>query len=213
MIFNNNIYDASSIDWDKINKLAQRVAKETKAPCSEIEMEVEEAKERKVSYGFLYLQRRVEFYKEKTKKRIADCWILQSRSFYKSETDKNRSRHEESHQYYYCLHKDGYLFTRTTIEYLEIDSSNWSAHTYNDYPGDSRMIDYDVQNMDHEVEYSERVEPRLSIVNHSFSRDKLIVSKKGDGITILLNKLLEKNIPIKKDVSQGTDLQAQNSIG
>jgi hypothetical protein len=197
MEFDRNIYDTSNIDWNKINALAKRVAKETKAPRFEHDVTILETKERTVSCGFLNLQRRVETYQEKTAIHIVeDYWVLEQRIYW-SEEQKNDLIITEKDCNNYCLRSNGALFFCTDgLEEVAFYKTGGSYYNKKGGSEERAMNDEDVTLLDFWALHRDFDETNLVLRDSRQCSEeiKFNYQTKGEGIIKLLNDLLAKKI-------------------
>lgn len=186
------IYIESQIDRKTINEYAAYAAANTKKPRATREETIDVTKERQVNFGPFGMFSKTEKYTEKAKKYIKeDFWVLDTKTFFKSETEQDKSICEESEQYHCCLHKDGHLFHRTNKERVYVDSKDWSCYVTNEIPANRDLTDSDIINLDYEVKYAYISEPRLKINNFCNPSNNLLHAKKGDGLLALIGNLID----------------------
>jgi len=186
-----DIYNESALDRVSIHDHAIYASKNTAKPFSSHEEIVDIAKERDVKFGPFGLFSKTEKYIEKNRIQVPDdFWVLESRFFYKRETNGS-DEFEECHSYKYCLHKDGHLFHRTEVENTFIYRKEGRAGTTKDKPDDRKLTDHDIMTLDYSPKYISSDDGKGEVIHGDWNRGDLLYKKKGEGLIAFIDKLLE----------------------
>ncbi|MFD5269490.1 hypothetical protein [Streptomyces sp. NPDC058335] len=186
-------YEQSELDWNRLRRYAQKVARETRAPRGTRQVVERSERVRQVRSGPFGLFTRQETYTVDVPRTETDeFWVLQTRSWHKKERGQGNQADEDLTELYdYCLTVKGGLTVRVTSE---TDAFFKGALTFSDRTTSERpMTADDVMLFDFEPERYYREKGRFTIeTNRDPDRRQLKHHAKGVGLSLALKQLHQR---------------------
>ena len=185
-------YRASSIDWRRLRKYAERVARETKAPRATTTVNGFESVD-EIRRGFFGRTRTVQVATPFSREERLDYWVLDSRFIRKTWRLDARNTTAAYERYEYCLRGDGRLVVRGET-YDEFEGPRFNLYyqegTHSNSEGD--FTDRDVELFDFERGYLESTRTYPHVHTDNIPGRRRIAHNRGVGLSLRLKKLLEQ---------------------
>ncbi|MBH5135539.1 hypothetical protein I3J14_36525 [Streptomyces sp. HB-N217] len=183
-------YERSELDWTRLRRYAERVARETRAPRRTRQVVERSERTRQVRSGPFGLFTRQETYTvDVPRTETDDFWVLQSRSWHKKERGHgNQADEDQSAWYEYCLTVQGGLVVRVTseTEVFPKGAPMFSDRTTSDRP----MTAEDVALFDFEALRYHREEGRVTVeTDRDPDHKRLRHHARGVGLSLALKRL------------------------
>lgn len=186
-------YERSEVDWNRLRRYAEKVARETRVPRGTRQVVERSERTRQVSGGLFGLFTREETYTvDVPRTETDDFWVLQSRSWHKKERgQRNQADEDLTELYYYCLTVKGALVVRVTSK---TDCFFKGAWRFSDSETSERpMAADDVMLFDFEAERYYREKGRFTVeTDRDPDRKRLKHHAKGVGLSLALKRLHQR---------------------
>jgi hypothetical protein len=183
-------YERSELDWNRLRRYAEKVARETRAPRGTRQVVERSERTRQVRSGpFGLFTRQETYFVDVPHTETDDFWVLQSRSWHKKERGHgNQADEDQSERYEYCLTAQGGLLVRVTSE-TEVFSKGapmFRESSMSEQP----MTAEDVMLFDFEPKRYYREEGRFTVeTNRDPDHKRLKHHAKGVGLSLALKRL------------------------
>ncbi|MER6111827.1 hypothetical protein [Streptomyces hirsutus] len=183
-------YERSELDWNRLRRYAEKVARETRAPRRSRQVVERSERVRQVKSGPFGLFTREETYTVDVPRTETDAfWVLQSRSWHKLEHGRGNQPDEDQRAFYeYCLTVKGGLVVRLTSEtevFFKGALTFWDKKT-----SEQPMTADDVMLFDFEAERYYQEKGRFTIeTDRDPDRKRLKHHAKGVGLSLALKRL------------------------
>lgn len=181
-------YESSTIDWDRLRRYAERVARETKAPRHTVVTRSEEWADEVVGRTLFGKPKTAKARRWVERKAVADYWLLDERTYRRNRRLDHSNKSTDVVKTRYCLLSNGSLVVRTE-SYDEFEGPRYGGYQEGTHTFEERPFGADdVELFDHASGYLSRGD-----VFSTSGRGRRIAHAKGVGLSIRLKKLLESS--------------------
>lgn len=184
-------YEQSTLDYLKLQRYAQRVAREAKKPRELVTKTKVVRVAREVHSGFFGLRRSIVFDDvEQRYEAPQDHWLLMSRFWNREDSSRHLLEDTARARMSYCLQTNGELVV--AVESWEEKVTREGRYIESQHETSTRPFDErDVSLFDFEAKYYETYGKKPKIWTNQDNSSKLLVHSKGVGLSLALKKLLE----------------------